>query len=503
MPVFDQGDINVAALSVPDLYVQIVPPKITLVQGVDTSLYGLVGTASWGPVNAPTTVGDQTQAAYLFGTRVAQPHDLGTAYLCANYQGAYNSKFVRVTDGTDTAATIIAQTSITLTAKYTGSTGNSIKVTVGNGSKNGSFKVTAQLPGFQPEVWDNITGSGSAFWMAVASAINSGVTGFSGASDLIVATATGAVAPIAATYTLAGGVDGSSGVTDTMILGTTGVSRTGMYALEGSDVRNFALVDVTTTSTWAAQTAFAKQIGAEAFIVGASGEALATTITNKGAAGVDTWHLTMLAGDWCYINDGSQVRLVSPQGFAIGRRAALSPEHSVLNKPIYGVVATQRTMAKRPYTVAELSDANRNGIEIITNPIPAGKMFGCRNGVNTSSDPTVNGDNYGSMTNFLAYSINASFGKYVGKLQTPTVRIEAKTSLESWLQDLADLGMIGAPDGSKPYQVILGNSNNSRTRAALGYMQADVKVVYQNVIRYFLINLEGGQGVQINNGKTA
>jgi hypothetical protein len=37
---------------------------------------------------------------------------------------------------------------------------------------------------------------------------------------------------------------------------------------------------------------------------------------------------------------------------------------------------------------------------------------------------------------------------------------------------------------------------------ALGYMQADVKVIYLSVIEYFIVNLEGGQSVQISKQTT-
>ena len=37
------------------------------------------------------------------------------------------------------------------------------------------------------------------------------------------------------------------------------------------------------------------------------------------------------------------VRLVSPQGFAAGRLANLSPEQSSLNKQLYGVIGSQKS----------------------------------------------------------------------------------------------------------------------------------------------------------------
>lgn len=500
MPVYDKGTLNVAALSVPNLYVGIVPPQVTLVGGVATDVAGIVGVASWGTVNSPIIVGDAKDAGLKLGGVQKRKYDAASAVLAANYSGSQNHRVVRVTDGTDTAAALTVQASAVFTARYTGSAGNSIVVTLAAGSAANSWKLSIQRTGYVAEVYDNITGTGAAFWTALANAVNGGVFGQSGPSETVICTQTGATAPVIGTYTLSGGTDGASGVTDAMLLGTNASNiPTGMYALEGSAVRNFALCDVVDSTTFAAQIAFGAAIGANAVLVGGAGESVAAAVTKIRSGGIDTWHCTYLLGDWIYASDGVSERLMSPQGFYLGRKANLSPEQSVLNKPIGGITATQRSRANRPYTQAELALLNQNGIEVITNNItPSSAFFGCRNGLNTASDKTVNGDNYTSMTNFLAYSIDATFGKFVGRLHNPRTRLEAKGALTAWLQDLADLEMIGTPDGSPAFQVILGNSNNSRSRAALGYMQADVKVIYQNIIRYFLVNLEGGQAVQIN-----
>jgi hypothetical protein len=47
------------------------------------------------------------------------------------------------------------------------------------------------------------------------------------------------------------------------------------------------------------------------------------------------------------------------------------------------------------------------------------------------------------------------------------------------------------------FQVVCDLTNNPPSRIALGYLQADVKVVYLAVVEYFIINLEGGQSVSI------
>ena len=55
MPIVQAGAINTTALVVPDLYVQVVPPQNLVLNGVPTNVVGVVGSASWGPVNQPVT----------------------------------------------------------------------------------------------------------------------------------------------------------------------------------------------------------------------------------------------------------------------------------------------------------------------------------------------------------------------------------------------------------------------------------------------------------------
>src|SRR5260364_46164 len=104
MPISQQGAINKTAQLVPDVYVQIVAPRVLLLNGVPTNILGMVGTAQWGPVNAPVTIGSRADYARRFGSILPRLHDLGTAVAAATLQGANNFRCVRVTDGTDTAA---------------------------------------------------------------------------------------------------------------------------------------------------------------------------------------------------------------------------------------------------------------------------------------------------------------------------------------------------------------------------------------------------------------
>ena len=247
MPIVQQGSINTTALIVPDLYVQIVPPQVTLLNGVPTNVLGVVGTATWGPVNSPTLIGNMAMYAQTFGAIQNRTYDMGTAVAVAVQQGANNFRCVRVTDGTDTAATVVAQTNgVTFTAKYTGSLGNTVTVALTAGSAANTWKVTVAAPTLAPEVFDNIGAgqTGNALWIAIANAINNGVSVMRGASQIITATAgASTTAPTAATLQLAGGTDGAATITGAVLLGQDTVPRKGMYALRNQGVSIAMLAD--------------------------------------------------------------------------------------------------------------------------------------------------------------------------------------------------------------------------------------------------------------------
>src|ERR1700733_2775661 len=175
MPIVQQGSINPTALVVPDLYVQIVPPQNLVLNGVPTNIIGVIGTASWGPVGQPVIVATMADYAQGFGPIVARKYDMGTQVATAVQQGAQDFRCVRVSDGTDTAAqAVMPNTTVTFTALYSGSLGNQVTLALTSGSKAYTWRLTISLPGLQPEVYDNIAGSGGPFWRALADAVNQG-----------------------------------------------------------------------------------------------------------------------------------------------------------------------------------------------------------------------------------------------------------------------------------------------------------------------------------------
>ena len=513
MPITQLGQLNTAAVSVPDLYVQIVPPAQQLINGVPTNVSGIVGPATWGPVNSPTTAGNVTQATAVFGPQQNRLNDLVTAVAIQQQQGANNFRLVRVTDGTDTAATATVQaTCLTLTSKFTGSFGNNISVTLAAGTQAGTQKVTVGAPGLVSEVFDNI-GLGlaaNALWVAIANAINNGTTALRGPSLMIVATAgAGAVAPVAATFLLAGGTDGAAAITSAVMVGQDILPRKGMFALRNTGASVAMLADVSDENTFPTQIAYGLSEGTYMIGTGPSGDTIANAVTQKSTVGVDSFAMKVCHGDWVTWLDtvNNVTRVVSPQAFFAGELVALAPNQSTLNKQLQGIVGTQKSGSNQQYASADLQTLVQAGIDVITNPVPGGAYFGARIGHNSSSNPLTNGDNYTRMTNFLASTLNSAMGKFIGRTQVATAigaagtaSSDASGTLGSFLDNVQAQGLIGVQGGPPAYSVEIDQANNPVASVALGNLTATVQVQYQSIIEKFFINLQGGTNVQIQRG---
>jgi hypothetical protein len=505
------GQLNATALVVPDLYVNIIPPQVANLNGVPTNVLGMVGTAQWGPVGVPVTVGNAAEFALNFGALQNRKYDLGTGVAAAILQGANNFQCVRVTDGTDVAATgtikdTSATTGLTLTAKYTGTLGNSLQAIISAGSKASTFKIVLALPGQVPEVYDNIGGSGAAFWTNAAAAINSGQSPQRGPSQLCTATAGASVAaPALGSNTFSSGTDGATTITGSVLVGTDGAAtaRRGMYSLRGTGASVVVLVDCDDSTTWSTQEAYGLSEGSYMIAVGPAGQTISAAATAKSTAGIDNYAIKVLLGDWVWWNDpvNQIARVISPQGFVAGLLANLAPQESGLNKQVYGVVGTQSSANNLAYSSADLQSLVQAGIDLICNPCPGGAYFGVRIGHNSSSNAAVQGDNYTRMTNYLASTFAAGMGVFVGQLQSAQQndpwRRGVSATLSNFLQNMMDQGQIDS------FNVQCDLNNNPPSRIALGYGQADVTVKYLSVVEKFIVNLQGGQNVSVINTSNA
>ena len=508
MPIFAEGALNTTALIVPDLYVQIVAPQGLLLNGVPTDTLGVVGTASWGPVGEPTIIGNMSAYAAAFGPVMARKYDMGTQVATAVQQGAANFRCVRVSDGTDSAASVVVLGAITFTALYTGSLGNLLTVTLSQGSAANSWSLTVALPGQSPEVFNNIGGSGTVFWTNLADAVNAGNGALRGPSQLVVASTTGAGPSIVAgSYPFTSGTPGTDGagtVTAATLVGSDLLPRQGMFALRGQGCALAVLADADGSTQWTSQVAFGLSEAVYMILTGPAGDNIANAISVKAETGIDTYAAKMMFGDWIYWYDQANAltRLVSPQGFVAGRLANLSPERSSLNKPLYGVIGSQKSgqpggSTVTTYATADLSALLSAGIDVIANPQPGGAYWGVRGGHNASSNAATNGDNYTRLTNYIASTLSAGMGAYVGQLVNSTLFQNIRATLMAFLNGLLGQGLLGSTDGSLPFAVVCDTTNNPASRTGLGYVQADVQVQYQAINEKFIVNVQGGQTVQV------
>ncbi len=508
MPISQLGQVNVASLNVPQVLIQIVPPQF-LTGGVLTNIGGLVGTASWGPVNSLQYFGNYQQYAAIFGPTINRKYDMGGHVIAAALQRAAAFGGIRITDATDTAAAIVIQTNcLTLTAKYTGTYGANIKATISAGAAATTKKIVISCPGITPESFDNI-GAGltaNALWLAFANALNNGTSTARGPSALVVATAgVGVTTPANATVSLTGGSDGVTGITGsgatTAMMGIDTVPRTGMYAFRGTPVARFTLCDLDDSTSWSAQAAFALDNGMEAFSATPAGDTLSNATTALSGAGIDTYGISVCFGDYPYFIDtvnNIPLRMVSPAAFKLGLRCALSPEQSSLNKPIYGIAATQSSLQGKTYSMSDLQILALARLDVLTVDLSLSNNYIFRLGINTSSNQVTMGDQYTDMINWLAKSYLKALSPYIGVLIDPDVMRRVKVTLDTFLALAEQLGMIGTFDGSQPYRTIVDSTNNSQGTAALGYLFVTSKVVLKNEIRYLICNLEAGASVIIS-----
>jgi hypothetical protein len=291
--------------------------------------------------------------------------------------------------------------------------------------------------------------------------------------------------------------------------------RKGMYCLRGSLVTDFELVDHTTSTAWAAISAFALSELMTPVFATVSGDNISNAITTVINSGDDSpWGWAIL-GDWPYFQDSFNGlnRTVSPAAFGIGILGNLSPQQSPLNKPLQGVTATQRSQFGLPYSDAELSQVNTGRIDVIVPPANSsgGFYFSFGSGRNMSSNTAANGIEYTRMTNFLMRTAKSkAAGSIVGQVQSiqpnDQTRARAKALFDGFSAQLAapQVGQgIGGQGMIDQWAVQCDLNNNPPNLQALGYLFLYWQVRYLNIVRYFVIKFMGGGNVTVNVQNTA
>lgn len=631
--IIPASGFNPASLQASGFYVQIINPP-SYIRGVPTDVVGAVGTASWGPVNQAVHCGSGQDGVMAFGPITAaaltDPYDLATdinnAFIQASSQASLEGWFVRVTDGTDVAASVAlagaataaAETAtvggtiaagntlsltatasgitgspvtvtytcitgdtvdtaaaglaaqvnanaalaaadvvalvsgavislytpstltatwseavtpstggptltlatgtastagITLDAIYTGSGGDNISVTIAAGTQTGTFNVALVPPfGGNSEIFYNLPSAG--FWQALYNALANGTSPARGPSHIargVSGTVNNAVgAPTPGTYSLAGGKDGRTGVVTATLIGSdTAQPRTGLYALRNLNpgVGIVWITGLTDPTAAPDVLAFGTSESCSTlfpFASGTSTEAATAAVATNGIADPSFNYVK----DWIYWFDtaNKQQRLSPPTAFVGGMWATYAPQNSMDNKPVNGVIGTERNnpiTGNQPYTLSEIGQLQAAGITIVTNPINAGAMWGTWGGRSTSADPATQPSEYWRMTTFLARSVAGFGGKYVAALQSQQpgdpLRRKIKTELNNFFTGLGNqidgftvICELSTAGNAKP-----GYGINTPASIAQHYLYAMCVVRYLSSVWYFIMSLQGGTTVQV------
>jgi len=192
--IVNGGSFNAAGLQADDLYIQIIPPPASVV-GVPVDVVGVVGTASWGPLNAPTLLGTPGDGARNFGpipvwgSGTIDLHDLATEIVMLFQQAPSQAQLQvwasRISDGTDAPAfgsvmdgegTPVAGGVVE--ALYSGIAGDQLSLTISPGALANTFNVViGGFPGVPAELFPNIPNSAGSFWQNLANALALGQSG--------------------------------------------------------------------------------------------------------------------------------------------------------------------------------------------------------------------------------------------------------------------------------------------------------------------------------------
>jgi hypothetical protein len=160
-----------------------------------------------------------------------------------------------------------------------------------------------------------------SYWPSVANAINNGISGLRGPSQIIVATAgAGTSSPIARAPTRSRAARTAPRDQRLDAARPRHAPAQGHVRAARLGASVAMLSDCDDSTTWSTQASFGLAEGVYMICTGPSADSIANAIAVKATAGIDSYAFKLMLGDWVYILDtvNGQTRLVSPQGFVAG-----------------------------------------------------------------------------------------------------------------------------------------------------------------------------------------
>lgn len=488
---------------------------VRVTDGTEVAANYSIGTAITFTAKFPGTYGDNVSVILQQG---AKANTMSAVVSVPGYAAeVFQNIAVPVTatstvNGAVTASATITLTSLTnisvgMTVSGTGVTGSPTVSSVGTPASSVVVSSSQTISNNTVLTFTPAAASYDSAWVALASAINNGQNALRGASQWITAAAgTGHSAPtLPSTLPLGGGNDGTTSITASTLVGGNGPPPTGMYALGSTGISILDVCDLDDSTQFTTIDGFALTESCYAIQTLPAGTSVATAVTTKRSAGLDSAYSKLMHGDWLFWNDpvNGVARLVSPQAFVAGRLSNLTPQNTTLNKPIYGVAGSQKSglggSLNAVYSTADLSTLIQAGIDVVTNPGAGGwDIWTCRSGHTSSTNLTLQLDNYPLLTNYIAKTLAAGMGFYIGQEITPLLFQQVTGTLTQFMQNLTGAGFLATTDGSTPYAVQCNVQNNPSSQTKIGIVRADVQAQYPSVNQTFIINLQGGSTITIS-----
>ena len=393
---------------------------------------GIVGTFRKGPVNTPTTVGDEIQYTKLFG--IDQPGLTGPKTVAGCFaQGANDLRIVRIVGTNAAAASLTLKSagetpadSMMVAATSPGAWGNELKATVVAAGDGKSVTITV-TDGDSADVFKSVTLDSLPITKNLAT-----IRKVDGADELPAAVQNQA---------LTGGNDGAAVAVNDYI-GTISESgkRTGLKALEPIQCGMGICAQQYDTIIHQALIEWAENCNVE--------EGLRIPILNSAPSlGVDAAcvQTQALAPDdgrgiftypWVTPEDETDDDVyVAPDGYYAGRLAVLNPCQSPSNKQILGI-----RKLERDFTYAEVKVLTQARISPIT--LVPNRGFRVRNGVTLSSDTAWGQTNIRRQQDKMEMEIYNSIQWAISENHDPVLWDAISTQVDAYLRTQQKLGFI-------------------------------------------------------------
>jgi hypothetical protein len=401
-----------------------------------------------------------------------------------------------------------------LQAMWTGITGNGLTMALTAGAATATTTATLTLGALGiTEIFANIPNA--AFFGNLQTALAQGLNGQRGPSQIARLTSVNlaVAAPTLGANTVSGGTDGRAGVTTAILLGSNSAQpKTGLYALKDlNPAVSVAWIVGCTDATNAAATvlAFGLANASSSLFPFPAGTTTATALAAVATAGIHDPSFAWVK-DWIYWYDSvnSITRLVPPTAFMGGRICTLGPQESPGNKEVLFVVGTERNnpyTGNNPYGNTEIGQLEQAGIMLITNPIPAGAVFGMRHGKTTSLNAVTTPFEWWRLSAFLARSLNGTLGGYVDQLQSQqpndplrgSLKLECNTFMKGLVGSNGSVGIIDdwttictyVADGTP------GNGVNTFASVAQHDLYCLIRARYLSSVNRIYLSIQGGTTV--------